>query len=119
MTREGLHLANGDLIETLQSLTLMKTHVDKLCVHAFQIGQHEELLDAGMVAHVAVQPRVSLPPLFGSLPKESDIQQVCLTGIGDGRLGRGDFRRNEVFFDGIGVDAVVELGQRTVEVPGQ
>jgi hypothetical protein len=119
MGRECLHLADGDLVEALESLALGQAHMDELGVHAFQVGQHEKLFNRGVVAHVAVERGVLIPPLFGSPAEEGDIQEVCLTCVRDCSLGGGDFRRNEVLFDGIGVDAVVELREGAVKIPGQ
>src|ERR1017187_3903711 len=38
---ERLHLADGDLIEPLQSFSVEQSHVDELGVHALDIGQHQ------------------------------------------------------------------------------
>jgi hypothetical protein len=114
-----LHLADGDLVQPLQALALRQPHVDQFGIHGFEVGQHEELLDGGMVAHVAVEFGIRFAPEFRGQPEQGDIEQIGLVGVDDRRLRRGHGRRDEAFLDGIGVDAVVELGEGAVEVPGQ
>ena len=93
--------------------------MDELGIHAFEIRQHEKLLDAGVVSHVAVERGIGLAPLLGGLTKEGNVEQVGLVGIDHGRLGGGDGRRDDVGFDGVGVYAVVELGKSAVQIPGE
>ncbi len=62
---------------------------------------------------------VGVAPLPGGLAEEGDVQQVGLAGVGDGGLRGRDLRRDEVGLDGVGVDAVVELGEGAVEIPGE
>ena len=94
-------------------------HVDELGIEAFQIGEHEELLDGGVVAHVAIEFGIGVAPLFGGVSEECDVEEVRLGGVGDGGLGGRDFGRDQVGFDRVGVDAVVEFGEGAVEVPGE
>ena len=44
-----MHLSDGDGIEAFKALALRQPHVDELGVHSLDIGQHEQLLDAGIV----------------------------------------------------------------------
>ena len=53
---------------------MRKPHVYQLGVHALDIGQHQQLLEAGIVAHVAVHFGVGITPLFGGLAEKSDIK---------------------------------------------
>ena len=57
--------------------------------------------------------------MFGGLAEESDIEHVSFGGVGDGGLRGRDCGRNQVRFDGVGVDVVVELGKGAIEVPGE
>ena len=103
-------MANGDLVEAFEALGLGKAHVDEFGIHAFDVCEDEELLDAGVFAHVAFQAGIGIAPLAGCDAEEGNIQKVGLGGISHGSLSGGDFRRNEVCLDGIRVDAVVQLG---------
>lgn len=114
-----LHLADGNFVEAFESFPLWQLHVNEFGVHALDIGQHQQLFDGGVFAHVAFKGGVGVAPLFGCLAEEGDIEQVRLGGIGDGGLGGRNRSRNQVRSDGVGVDAVVELGKGAVQVPGQ
>ena len=70
-----------------------------------------------MVANIAVGIRMTIAPLSGSLAEKRDVEDVRFAGIYGRRLGFGDGRRNEGVLDGVGVDAVVDLGEGALEVP--
>lgn len=116
---EGLHLADGDLIEPLEPFGLRQAHVDELGVHAFEVGQHEQLLDSGVFAHVAFERRVGVAPLARGLAEKSDIEQVGFVGVGDGGLSGRDLGWDEVRLHRVGVDTIIELGKGAVEIPGE
>ena len=115
--RERAHLAYGNGIELRESIALRQPHVNELGVEAFHVGQHEQLFDGGVVAQVAIEFGFGIAPLPGGLPEHGDVEQIGLVGIGHGRLCGCDFRRDQVGLDGIGVDAVVDLGESAIEVP--
>jgi hypothetical protein len=114
-----VHLADGGFIKPLKAVCLRQTHVNEFCIHAFEVCQHEQLLNGGMVAHVAFEARIAVPPLLCGLSEQRDIEQICFTGVGDRDLRGGDGRRNQVRLNGVGMDTVIELGQGTVKIPGQ
>ena len=116
---QHLHLADGDLIEPLEPVALRQRHVNEFSVHALDISQHKELLNGGVVAHVAVELGIGVAPLFRRLTKKGHVQQIGLVGVGAGGLRGRDLRRDEVGLDGVGVDAVVELGESAVEIPSE
>ena len=58
-----MHLANGDLIEPLETFALRQSHVNELSVHAFHVREDEQLLDAGVIADVAFQLGIRVAPL--------------------------------------------------------
>jgi len=93
--------------------------VNEFGVHALDIGEHQQLLDGGVLAHVAIQLGVEVAPLLGRLAKQGDVEQVGFTGVGDGSLCRSDCGWNQVRLDGVGVNAVVEFGKGAVQVLGQ
>ncbi len=86
-------------------------------IEAFEVGEDDELLQRGVVADVAVGVGVGVAPLLRGLAEEGDVEQVGFVGIDERCLSLGDGRRDEGFFDGVGVDAVVDLGERALEVP--
>ena len=116
---EGAHLADGDGVESLDAVALGQGHVNELGVHVFDIGEDEELFEAGVVAHVAVLAGVRVPPLPGGLAEKGDVEEIRLRGVGEGGLLRGDFSRNQMGLDGVGVEPVVDLGEGAIEIPSE
>ncbi len=78
---EGLHLPDGDLIEPFQPFALRQIHVDELGVHALDVGQHEQLLNGGVFAHVAFQFRIGVAPLPRGLAEQGHVEQVGFVGV--------------------------------------
>lgn len=93
--------------------------MDKLGVHVFEVGENKKLFEAGVVAHIAVLAEIGVPPFAGGLAEEGDIEEVGLFGVCESGLFCGNFLRDEMRLDRVGVDAVVDLGQHAVEVPGK
>jgi len=57
--------------------------------------------------------------LSGGVTEERDVQQIRFARVSDGRLCGRDFGRNQVRLHCVGVDAIIQLRQRAVEVPRQ
>ena len=92
---------------------------DENGVEAFEIGEDNELLQRGVIEEVALGVGMSVAPLFRGLAEEGDIEQIGLVGIDERGLLFRDARRYERLFDGIGVDAVVDLGEGALEIPAE
>ena len=60
---------------------------------------------------------MGIAPLSRGLAEQRDIKQIGFVGIDKRCLGLGECRRQECFFDGVGVDAVVDLGEGALEAP--
>ena len=96
-----------------------KALTDQDRVEAFQVGEDDELLQGGVVADVALGIGVRVSPLLGGLAEKGDVKEVGLAGINERRLGLGDAGRDERFLDGVGVDAVIDLGEGSLEIPAE
>ena len=90
---------------------------DEHGIEAFQIGEDDELLERSVIADGSLGVGMGVAPLFRGLAEEGDVEQVGFVGIDERGLGLGDGGRDECFFDGIGVDAVIDLGEGALEVP--
>ena len=117
--RQNLHLADGDGIELCQTLGLRHSFADKYCIQVFQIGQADQLRDIGVVADVSFEIRMAVPPLLCSHTEEGHVQDIGFTGIHYGNLLWGKLWRNQILLDGIRMDAVVDLGQISLDVPAK
>ena len=80
-------------------------------VHAFQIGQADELVDGCMVSDIPIEVWVAVTPLFCSHSEQGDIEYVGLGRIYEVGLLGSDFLRNEVPADCTGVDMVVDFSE--------
>lgn len=114
---EGAHLGDGDVVEGCEAFGLRQALADEDGVEAFEVGEDDELLQRGMVADVSFDSGIGVPPLFGGPAEEGDVEEVRLAGVNGGGLRLGDGGRDEGVLDGVCVDAVVDLGERALEVP--
>ena len=72
-----------------------------------------------MIADIATFVLVVVAPLFGRHAEQGYIQNVGLRCINQSCVCLGGAMRNEVLRNGVGMDAVVDLGQRPGKVPLQ
>ncbi len=58
-------------------------------------------------------------PLGGGLAEEGHVEHIGFTGVDETGLGFAQLWRDEVGLDGVGVDAVVDLGEVAADVPAE
>lgn len=109
--KQGAHLGDGDFIELKESLGLAQALADEDGIEALEVCEDDKLLKRRMVADVAFGIGMGIAPLLRGLAEQSNIEQVGFVGIDKRCLGLGECRRQECFFDGVGVDAVADLGR--------
>jgi len=117
--KQGAHLGDSDFIELKEALGLGNTLADENGIEALEICEDDKLLKRSMVADVAFGIGMSIAPLLGGLSEQCDIEQIGFVGIDKRCLGLSECRRQECFFDGVGVDAVVDLGEGALEAPNR
>ena|GEM_PF-1185112 len=110
---------DGDLVETFETFGLGQALGDEEGVEVFQMREAHELGTGGVVADVAFVAGVLAAPLRGGLAEEGRVEYVGFTGIDEAGLGVGQLGRDEVSLDGVGVDAVVNLGEVPPDVPAE
>ena len=115
--RQHLHLADGNGVEFCQSLRLRDSLVDEHCIQVLQIGQAHELRYIGIVADVAFKILVGVTLLLGCHTKQRHIQNIGFVGIDQGNLTGGQLRRDQIFFDSIGMNPIIDLGKVALDVP--
>ena len=54
---------------------------------------------------------MGIPPLLGRHAEQGHVQDISLVGIDQGNLPSGQFRRDQIFLDGIRMNAIVDLGE--------
>ena len=112
---ERLHLADRNGVELHQSIGSAEVHVNEFSVHRLYIGENEELLDGRIVTDIAFKFWVFLTPFFGGATEQGDVEQVGFIGVGCGGLRFGDFGRNQMGFDRIGMDTVIDFTEATLD----
>jgi hypothetical protein len=115
--QKGSHLGDGDFVEHAQALGGGQALADQHRIEAFEVGEHDELLQRSVVAEVAFRFGVGVAPLLRRLAEQGDVERIGLLGVDEGGLGVGDRRRDKGVPDGVGVDAVVDLGEGALEIP--
>lgn len=115
--QQDTHLPDGDFIELEQAFRLRHSLVEEHGVEAFEVGQHDELLEGRVVTDIALGFGMGVAPLPGRFAEECDVEEVGFVGVNQRGLAGGDGGRNQSFPDGVGVDAVINLGERALQVP--
>lgn len=93
-------------MKPLQHLLINQHRID-----ALHVRQHHQLLQSGGIFYITHCAGVGPSPLSSRHAKQGHIQQIGFAGIKCGGLRLGQLTGNQVFFDGVCVDAVVDLGQ--------
>ena len=90
-----------------------------MSVEIFQIREANQLGYIGIITDISFVVRMFIPPLFGGFAKERHIKNVGFGGIDQVHLRFRQRCWNQVFFDGIGMDAVVDLGKVAAYIPAE
>ena len=75
--------------------------------------------DIGIIADVAFLARMSVAPLFGGRAEERRVQDIGFGSVNDVDLLFGQLRRDEVLFNGVGMNSVVDFGQIAADIPAE
>ena len=114
-----LHLLNGDSIELYKPFTLRHLLVDECGIEILHIAQSDQLVDGSIVTDIAFQIGILFTPHLRGSAEHGNVQYVGFIGIDDVRLLRGHFGGNQVLFDSVGMDAVIDLEQFAFGTPAE
>ena len=59
---------------------------------------------------------MGIPPLLGRHAEQSHVQDISLVGIDQGYLTSRQFRRNQILFDGIRMNTIIDLGKVAFDI---
>ncbi len=110
---------NGYLVQFHKPLGLRHTLLNKNGIDVFHIRQTDKLIDSSIIAYIAFQIRVSLPPLLCRHTEHSYIQHIGFISIDYARLSRSNLCRNKILLYRIGMYAVIYFRQFTLRRPAQ
>jgi len=81
---------DSGLVQQFQPCGWRLPLMNEMRVQRFQVGQAHQLRDIGLVADVALVAGVFIAPLFRGFAEQRHVQQVCLAGIDEVDLPRGE-----------------------------
>lgn len=116
---QGFQLTHCHFAQLFQALPLWETLFQQEGIDGLQIGHDQQLLNGGVVPHIAFAFGIFGPPLLGGFAEQGHIQDIRFIGIDKALLILGKLRRNQILFDGIGVNPVVRACQDSLHVPSQ
>ena len=93
--------------------------MDQNGIDTLHIRKYNQLFDGGVIADISFGIGIFGSPLHRRFSKEGHIKQIGFVGIHKVDLWFGQFRGNQVFLNGIGMNMVVYFGKCTLEVPIQ
>lgn len=108
---------DGYLVEFDESFGLWHAFFDEEGVEILHIGEAYELVDGGIVANVAFAVGILLAPLACCDSEHCHVEHIGFFGIFVGGLFGCYLGWDEVLLDGIGMDAVVDLGELAFGCP--
>ena len=95
------------------------TLANQFGVDALQICKHDQLLQAGLVPDIALGVRMRLPPFFCRDSKQRNVQHIRFVGVCIALTLRRHVRWDQHIFDCVGVYPIIDLCQRSIEIPAQ
>ena len=114
---EYFHLFDGDTVEPFEPLMRGELLFDEFGIEGFKIGQNYQLFGSGVVTHIACFVRIACCPFFGGEPEKCHIEQIGFCGIDEAFGILGDSARDQIVFDGVGMDVIIHFGDRTFDIP--
>ncbi len=75
--------------------------------------------DVSVVADIAGLVGILHAPLCGGFSEKSHVEDICLGGVDMGGLRFGEFGRNQMGENRVGVDAIIDLGEISLDIPAQ
>ena len=110
---------NSDSIELYKPFTLRHLLVDEYGIEILHVGQTDQLVDGGIIPDIAFQIGILFSPHLRGHAEHGHVQHVGFIGIDDACLLRGHLDRNQVLFDRVGMDTVIDLGQFAFGAPAE
>ncbi len=97
-------------VQFYKPFTLRHLLVDECGIEILHIAQSDQLVDGSIVTVIAFQNGILLTPHLRSHAEHGHVQHVGFVGIDDAPLLRGHFGKNQILFDSVGMDAVIDFG---------
>ena len=105
----GLQLLLCGFSQKLQSLLLWQALFYQDSVVTFKIGKNKEMVQVSIITNISLFARIFLAPVFCCFSKQGNIQQISFISIDIRLLRLCKFRQNQMLFDSIRVDSVIQF----------
>ena len=116
---KNLHLLNCDGVQLYQPVFLGQAFINKKGVEVFQIGETNQLGDIGIISDIALLATAFLTPFLCCQPEQSHIQDIGFTGVNIIDLCLRHLPGNQIFFNSVRMDAIVDFGQISLDIPAE
>ena len=83
----------------------------------FQITQNHQLFQGCLISDISFFLNITFSPFFGSNSEKCNIQQICFVSINKTRLQFCNFFRNQISFDCICMNLIIDFGNGSLQVP--
>ena len=110
---------DSNCVEFFQPFGLREFVADEMGVEILQVRETDELGNVRIIPDISFEARVLLAPLFCTHAEQGHVKHIgfgCVYGI-DLRLCQ--FRRDQVFLYGIGMNSVVDLCEIAPDIPAE
>ncbi len=110
---------DGDCIQFYQAPRRGNVLSDEVRIEILQIRKTHQLRDIGIIPDIPLFVRVAVPPFFCRGPEERHVEEICFGCIHPVDLCRVELSRDQVLFDCIRVDPVIDLREVPPDIPAE
>jgi hypothetical protein len=108
-----------DCIQFCQPLGLENIFANKMRVEVLKVREADQLRDIGVIPDIPFFVRVVVAPFFCREPEESHVEKIGFGCVHPVDLGLLELFRDQVLFDRVRVNPVVDLCKVTPDIPTQ
>ena len=108
-----------DCIQFYQPLGLGNIFSNEMCIEILKIREADKLRDIGIIPDIPFFIRIAVAPFFCGEPEEGHVEKIGFGCVHPVDLGRVELVWDQVLFDCVRVNTVVDLCKVTPDIPPQ
>ena len=98
-----------DCIQFYQPIGLGNIFADEMCIEILEVGEADQLRDIGVIPDIPFFIRVAVAPFFCGESEERHVEEIGFGCVHPVDLGRVEFFWDQVLFDRVRMNPVVDL----------